>query len=443
MSKETTKGLTNRSKPLSPLSTGPLPADWRVDAIGSVSHKVTNGFVGSSVPNQVDEGGIAYLQGFNIRPSKIELVKRTFISEKFHRSQPKSQLKAGDVLVVQSGHIGTAARVPDNFGEANCHALIIVDLDREQVVPDYLVEHLNSSVGRARMRGLHVGSSMLHINTSELAQYRLPIPPLPEQQKIAAILSTWDEAIEKLTKLIAAKRRRKQGLMQRLLTGKHLLPPGTEDGEYHFMRNPIGALAPGWRSVPLSKLFVRVQRQNDSTPKPVLTISAKSGFLHQEAKFSKVIAGRNIEQYTLLYQGEFAYNKGNSYTYPQGCVYRLTGHDQAAVPNVYFCFRITDKADPAFFESYFEAGLINRQLQRVINTGVRNNGLLNLSAKDFFASKVHLPTIDQQWEIGALFKEMGTEIDFLEGQLKALQTQKRGLMQKLLTGQWRVAVEGS
>ena len=283
--------------------------------------------------------------------------------------------------------------------------------------------------------------TLVHVKKSDITDQIVPLPPEQEQQKIAAILSTWDEAIDKLEKLIAAKRQRKKGLMQRLLMGKHLLPPETEDGEYHFMRNPIGALAPGWRAAPLSELFVRVQRPNDSIPKPVLTISAKSGFLHQEAKFSKVIAGRNIEQYTLLKQGEFAYNKGNSYTYPQGCIYRLEGHDQAAVPNVYFCFRATEKIDPVFFESYFEAGLINRQLQRVINTGVRNNGLLNLSAKDFFSAKAHLPPLDQQREIGALFREMSAEIRLLEDQLKAIQTQKRGLMQKLLTGQWRVAVE--
>ena len=210
-----------RARPLSPLNPGAMPSGWKVASIGSVSTKITNGFVGTSLPHQVEQPGITYLQGFNVRPSRIDLSRRTYVTSAFHNANTKSQLKAGDVLVVQSGHIGTAARIPDGFGEANCHALIVVDLDRTVVDPDYLVEHLNSSIGEARLQGLHVGSSMLHINTSELSEYLLPLPPLSEQRGISTILRTWDEALEELRALRAKKEKLATAFRKRLFEAEY------------------------------------------------------------------------------------------------------------------------------------------------------------------------------------------------------------------------------
>ncbi|MCA3151057.1 MAG: restriction endonuclease subunit S [Rhodocyclaceae bacterium] len=405
---------------LTPINPGPTPNDWKIKTIGEVSHKVTNGFVGSSLPHQVEEG-VTYLQGFNVRPSKIELKNRTFVSREFHKSNNKSQLKAGDVLVVQSGHIGTAARVPEDFGEANCHALIIVDLHRDKVVPDYLVEHLNSPIGRARMRGLHVGSSILHINTSELAKYRLPLPPLDEQRKIAEILRTWDKAIEKLEALRAAKRDQLTGVTQKLL-------------------GIGGAFPDRWKLYPLSAISIRVRHQNDGGNHPVMTISAKSGFRLQSDKFSRDMAGSSVERYILLHEGEFAYNKGNSLTAPYGCIFPLD-RPTALVPFVYFCFALKPSMNREFFAHLFAAGALNHQLSRLINSGVRNDGLLNLNPEDFFGCKVPVPPTEEQLAIASVLSAAKQEIVLLETEIEALICQKRGLMQMLLTGQWRVTIE--
>jgi type I restriction enzyme S subunit len=86
----------------------------------------------------------------------------------------------------------------------------------------------------------------------------------------------------------------------------------------------------------------------------------------------------------------------------------------------------------------FEAGLLNRSLCRVINTGVRNNGLLNLYERDFYAVKVAYPKIEEQQRIAAVLRTCDDELDHLTAQLDALKQQKKGLMQKLLTGEVRV-----
>jgi type I restriction enzyme S subunit len=206
---------------LTPLNVGLIPEDWVIKSLGEVSHRMTNGFVGQSLQYQVeDETGVMYIQGFNVRPNVIDLSKITYVCSKFAEEQQKSQLKEGDLLTVQSGHIGTTAVVPKELEGVNCHALIITRPKHDIINSNYVAYYLNSDIGKARLQGLHVGSTILHINTSELAKYRIPVPMLREQREIVAILSAWEKAIAQTEKLIEAKGKLKKGLMQQLLTGK-------------------------------------------------------------------------------------------------------------------------------------------------------------------------------------------------------------------------------
>ncbi|MFC7705946.1 restriction endonuclease subunit S [Plastorhodobacter daqingensis] len=257
------------------------------------------------------------------------------------------------------------------------------------------------------------------LDTDLLKSTPLPLPPLPEQRKIAEILRTWDEAIAKLEALRAAKHDRLTGLTQKLL-------------------GLGGAFPDRWKQRPLSAISTRVRRQNGGGDHPVMTISAKSGFRLQSDKFSRDMAGRSVDRYIVLHEGEFAYNKGNSLTAPHGCIFPLD-RPTALVPFVYFCFALKADLNREFFAHLFAAGVLNHQLSRLINSGVRNDGLLNLSPEDFFGCKVPVPPADEQSAIASALTTAKQEIGLLETEIEALTRQKRGLMQKLLTGEWRVS----
>lgn len=263
-------------------------------------------------------------------------------------------------------------------------------------------------------------NSIAHLGLSRFAELELPFPPLPEQLKIAEILRTWDEAIKKLTALRAAKRDGLTGLTQKLLGNG-------------------GAFPDRWKLRPLSTISTRVRRQNTGGDHPVMTISAKSGFRLQSDKFSRNMAGSSVDRYIVLHEGEFAYNKGNSLTAPYGCIFPLD-RPTALVPFVYFCFALKADLNREFFTHLFAAGALNHQLSRLINSGVRNDGLLNLNPEDFFGCKVPVPPADQQSAIASALTTAKQEISLLETEIEALTRQKRGLMQKLLTGEWRVTV---
>ncbi|MED1489727.1 restriction endonuclease subunit S [Bacillus smithii] len=204
-----------------------------------------------------------------------------------------------------------------------------------------------------------------------------------------------------------------------------------------YQKTKIGTIPKDWKVKKLKDISNRVQRKNDGKSHNVLTISSKGGFLNQTERFSKVIAGENLAKYILLRKNEFAYNKGNSKTYPYGCIYRLEDYEEVLVPNVYYCFEIREGVTE-FYKHYFIAGKLNKFLARVINTGVRNDGLLNLNVTDFFDVPVAAPPIKEQQKIASILSTWDKAIELKEKLIEQKKQQKKGLMQKLLTGEVRL-----
>lgn len=170
-----------------------------------------------------------------------------------------------------------------------------------------------------------------------------------------------------------------------------------------------------------------------------LSISAKNGFIPQIEKFGRDISGKQYEKYILLKKGEFAYNKGNSLTYPQGCVYRLEKYSKAAVPNVFECFEINDtNVSSEFIQYYFRANLHGKYLYKLVNSGVRNNGLLNLSSEDFYNLPIPCPPIEEQRRIVEVLECWDKGIELVKKLIEQKELQKKYLMQQLLSGVLRL-----
>ena len=253
---------------------------------------------------------------------------------------------------------------------------------------------------------------------------KIPLPPLPEQKKIADFLSTWDCAIEKQSALINALTERKKALMQQLLTGKKRLPGFSEE----------------WKEVKMGDLFEKINRKNEEGNTNVVTISAQRGFVKQTDFFNKSVASETLDNYSLIYHGEFCYNKSYSNGYPLGATKRLIAFEKAVVTTLYICFKIKDqkKSNGSFFEQFFEANSLDRSLIKIAQEGGRAHGLLNVSLSDFFNIKIKLPPIEEQTAIAEILAAADRELQLQKEKLAQLQAQKKGLMQVLLTGKKRL-----
>jgi type I restriction enzyme S subunit len=197
------------------------------------------------------------------------------------------------------------------------------------------------------------------------------------------------------------------------------------------LRFPEFRNKPGWKSVSLGDASVPVvERVGDRKLTPV-SISAGIGFVPQAEKFGRDISGNQYKLYTLVRDGDFVYNKGNSLKFPQGCVYQLKGWGQVAAPNVFICFRLKEGYSDVFFQSCFERNVHGLQLRRHITSGARSNGLLNISRENFFGVEIPTPPPREQQKVAQCLSTLDELIGAESQKLDALQAHKKGLMQQL------------
>ena len=193
-----------------------------------------------------------------------------------------------------------------------------------------------------------------------------------------------------------------------------------------------------WSTYKLSELSEQVKRKKENiTDKDnILTISANKGFISQKERWDNVIAGKSLKKYTYLKKDEFSYNRGNSKSFKYGCIYRLN-YENALVPNVYHSFKITN-GNINFFEQLFKSKLLDKQLIKIITSTARMDGLLNISAKNFFNIDVNIPNnLEEQKLIGDFLKLIDIKIELLENKYENYLNFKKYLMQQIFAQKLR------
>ena len=197
------------------------------------------------------------------------------------------------------------------------------------------------------------------------------------------------------------------------------------------LRFPEFRDAEGWKSIALKEATTPVTERVGERKLTPVSISAGIGFVPQAAKFGRDISGKQYQLYTLVRDGDFVFNKGNSLKFPQGCVYQLQGLGQVAAPNVFICFRLKKGYSESFFQQCFEQNQHGKQLKRHITSGARSNGLLNISKETFFNVEIPAPSLAEQQKIADCLSALDELIATQAQKVDALKTHNKGLMQQL------------
>ncbi len=202
---------------------GAIPAHWQVRTLGSVSVKITNGYVGPTRDILVPQG-TRYLQSLHIKLNRISFSPEYFVTEEWSMAHSKSILRRGDVLIVQTGDIGQSAVVPPDFEGCNCHALIIVTPQSETLDGFFLSWVLNSSYGVNKLLSIQTGALHPHLNCGNVKFIELPIPPLAEQialrDHVEALDKQMTNTVSQVRRSIDLARERRTALISAAVTGK-------------------------------------------------------------------------------------------------------------------------------------------------------------------------------------------------------------------------------
>jgi len=271
--------------------------------------------------------------------------------------------------------------------------------------------------------------SMKKIQKGALLKLRVAAPPLPEQRKIADIISTWDESLEKLDALIAAKERRKKGLMQRLLTGKRRVK-GFDRSNGKTRSDRYGVYPSDWKHVSLGKITTEVVTRNaDGTALPVLSCTKHQGLVLSEEYFGRRVYSADTSDYRVVKRGEYAYATNHI---EEGSIGYQNVCDAGLVSPIYTVFQGTDEVDDRYLYRVLKSALLIHLYRANTSSSVDRRGGLRYG--EFAKIHVWLPGKIEQRAIADIFDTCDEELSLLRKQRTSIEMQKRGVMQRLLTG---------
>lgn len=392
-----------------------VPREWEVVQLGRVASTqygiTTTATEAGSIPmlgmKDLDDGKVLLRDVMRIELSKHDI--------------DAYRLVDGDILFNRTNSadlVGKTGIFRDGQDEPYVFAsyLVRIAVDRKKADPDFICLFMNAHIAQCRLRALATpGVSQYNINPTNLRKdFLVPLPPLREQKRIGAIAAEWEAALESTSRLIEARSAYKKGLMQRLLKGKQQIP-GSSDP---------------WLECKLGEVF-RERKEINRVNLPLLSVTGNRGVILHSESGRKDSSADDKSKYKRIVPGDIGYNTMRMW---QGvsALSRLEGIISPAytvcVPN--------EKIYGPFAAHLFKFPAVVHRFHRYSQGLVSDT--LNLKFPNFAQVKVTLPPITAQKKIAAVLDAIDIEIESLDKLKDKFSEQKRGLMQKLLTGQIRM-----
>ena len=388
-----------------------VPNGWHSKPLVQLLDKIID-YRGQSVPKS--SSGIPLITARNVREGYLDFSNQEYVDEsKFEEWMSRGTPQKGDILFTTEAPLGKACRFPSEGMYAVGQRTVTLRTNKK-LDSEFLLYTILSERGQQLIDLRSSGSTAKGIKSSELKKVKITYPEsLPEQRKIAKILSTWDQAIATTERLIATSQQQKKALMQQLLTGKkRLVNPETGisfSGEWHHAE--LNALLDYMQPTPY---LVDSTDYDDSYSTPVLT-AGKSFIL--------------------------------GYTNEEHGIYReklpVIIFDDFTTDSKFVDFAFKAKSSAMKILSARKGVSIKYVFEAMNMINFKIGGHQRHWISIFSNLVIPVPNIDEQQKIASVLTAADQEIELLEAKLAHLKDEKKALMQQLLTGKRRVNVDAA
>ena len=385
---------------------GIIPQEWEVMRLGDIV-SITSG-ESPSLYHLKAEGKYPY-----VKVEDLNNCEKYQESSREYSDDNNTTIKAGSIIFPKRG-----ASILNNKVRIAAKD-IQMDSNMMAITPHTAIvdtEFLYIRILHERLYRIADTSSIPQINNKHIIPYKIAVPPLAEQRKIAEVLGVWDEAIEKQARLIEKLALRKRGLMQRLLSAKLRLPGFSEP----------------WKIHKLQELFTE-RNETNRTDLPLLSITGDRGVILQTESEKRDTSNDDKSKYKRIAKGDIGYNTMRMW---QGRS-ALSGLEGIVSPAYTIVVPNTD-VDGHYMSVLF------KQPRLIYDFWTHSQGLvgdtLNCKYRDFGQVHICCPPLAEQKAITEVLTAADREIELAKEKLERLRRQKRGLMQQLLSGKKRVKI---
>jgi type I restriction enzyme S subunit len=294
------------------------------------------------------------------------------------------------------------------------HAIAVqTDSENDIAFFSYKLESLN-------LNRFSESSAQPGLSVEKLVRRKIFIPPIIEQCAIASLLSTWDEAIQLNTKLIAQKELSKKWLMQNLLTGNKRLKGFSED----------------WKYVKIKAVASEISIKNRGDKElVVLSCTKYNGLVPSLEYFGRKIYADDLTTYKIVPQNHFAYATNHI---EEGSIGYQSNYNEALISPMYTVFQTDNSINDEFLFKLLKSFNYIHEYQKRMEGSIDRRG--GLRWDEFSKIKIPLPSLEEQSAITQILQTSDNELLLLRDKLEMLKEQKKGLMQILLTGKKRLKI---
>jgi len=415
---------------------GLIPSSWKLMSLEEINIPNSSISYGVVQPGPEDFNGIQFIRGGDIKEGKISKDLRT-ISKAISESYSRTLLKGGEILISLVGYPGECAVVPKSLKGANIARQVGIIRLTENNDKFFIRQYLSSPIGKKNLLGNLVGSAQQVINLNMLRKVQIPLPSLPEQQKIAEILSAVDDKIDVIDQQIIETQALKKGLMQRLLT-KGI-------GHTEFKDSPLGMIPKSWEIVKCDSIA-------DITSSKRVYLSDYTDFgipFFRGKEITQLAKGEKLNDLVYIKEDTFIEFK-NRFGAPKegdilitavgtiGSIYMVNSTDNFYFKdgNLMWLRKIDSRLNRQFITHYFRS-IIFQNLIDIISSGSSQKALTIVKFKLLPAV---IPPLDEQKKISEILDCVYEKVSVLEEKKTYYQELKQGLMQQLLKGKIRVKV---
>ena len=401
---------------------GWIPNDWKIDIVGNSFNICNSGRKPISADiRQSMQGSFPYYG-----PTKIQ----DYINEYQFEGRYSLIAEDGDHFLKYSDKQMT--QLVEGKFNVNNHAHAIQGKRDISITDWFYWFFLNRNIYSHLTRQ---GAGRYKLNKKSLSQLNVALPPLPEQKKIASILFTWNKAIEKLNALISAKQEQKKGLMELMLTGKARLK-GFKKSKNTFSTK-YGKYPSDWTYPQIGEIAVQVViKNNKNEDLPVLSCTKHQGLVDSLKYFGRRIYSADTSAYKIVSKGQFAYATNHI---EEGSIGYQDVYEKALISPMYTAFETSDQINDYYLFLLLKLPLYIHIYQANTSASVDRRGSLRWNA--FSKINVPLPSRLEQDKITEVIEALSSNLKKLLDKKRNLETEKKGLMQHLLTGKKRVKIK--
>lgn len=369
---------------------------WEQRKLSDIYASIGNAFVGTATPYYVESGHF-YLESNNIKDGQINHNSEIFINDEFYEKQKDKWLHTGDMVMVQSGHVGHAAVIPEELDNSAAHALIMFRHPKEKIEPYFLNYQYQTNKSKKKIEEITTGNTIKHILASDMQEFVVDITNYDEQKKIGSYFQKLDHLITLHQRKCEETKSLKKYMLQKMFPENGNCVPKIR----------FSGFADAWEQRKL-KDYLEVSREKNKTEsygkEDVLSVSGEHGIVNQIEFQGRSFAGVSVANYGVVEAGDVVYTKSPLKSNPYGIIKTNKGKT-GIVSTLYAVYKPRMNTNSEFVQIYFELdSRMNSYMHPLVNKGAKND--MKVSDENALKGPVAFPELEEQNAITQYFDKL-------------------------------------